>query len=224
MKYKWIIAAIAVGLISSGSLQAEDTKKGKKPGQGQEEGKGKGQGKGRPGSPEMRKMMLERFDKDGDGQLNEAERAQAKKAMQKRGAEMFAKADKNGDGKISQDEAPPEMWARMKKADKDGDGAVSKEEMAAARSSREGKGGPGKPGKPGKPGAGGKGNPISQFDKDKDGKLSKDEVPPEVWARMSKADKNADGLVSAKELEQAHQKRPGGGNDKPKGKKGETDS
>ena len=220
MKYKWIISAIAVGLISTGNLQAEDNKKGKGPGQGQGEGKGKG----RPGSPEMRKMMLEKFDKDGDGKLNEAERAQAKKAMEKKGAEMFAKADANSDGKISKDEVPEQAWARMSKADKDGDGAVTKEEMAAARKSRGGKGGPGGSGKPGGPGAGGKGNPISQFDKEKDGKLSKDEVPPEVWARMSKADKNADGLVSAKELEQAHQKRPGGGDAKPKGKKKETDS
>ena len=140
MKYKWIISAIAVGLISTGNLQAEDNKKGKGPGQGQGEGKGKG----RPGSPEMRKMMLEKFDKDGDGKLNEAERAQAKKAMEKKGAEMFAKADANSDGKISKDEVPEQAWARMSKADKNADGLVSAKELEQAHQKRPG-GGDAKP-------------------------------------------------------------------------------
>jgi len=214
MKYKWITAAIVAGLISAGSLQAEEKKKGK------------GQGKGRPGGEEMRKKMLKQFDKDGDGKLSESEREAAKAAMQKRGAEMFAKMDKNGDGKLTKDEVPAERWAHMKKADKNDDGAVTKEELAAAHKERGGRGGPGGKGKPGSGrGEGGRGDPIAQFDKNDDGKLSKDEVPPEIWARMSKADKNADGLVSKGELEAAHKNRPGGaGGAKPKGNKKPDDT
>jgi Ca2+-binding EF-hand superfamily protein len=214
MKYKWIITAVTVGLISALSLQAEDKKKAKGP--------GNGPGKGRPGSEEMRKKMLEKFDKDGDGKLNEAERAEAKKAMQKRGAEMFSKADANGDGKISKDEVPEQAWARISKADKDGDGGVTKEEMAALRAAGGGRGGPGGKGKPGARGEGAKGDPIAQFDKNKDGKLGKDEVPAEIWARMSKADKNADGLISKGELESAHKGRPGAGGEKKKKKPGDS--
>ena len=62
----------------------------------------------------------------------------------------------------------------------------------------------GQGGRPGQPGAGG-GRPggaagagggaiFGQFDKDGDDKLSKEEVSPEMWERLSKADKNADGL------------------------------
>jgi len=214
MKYKWITALITAGLLCNGALMAEEEKK-----------RGKGKGQGRPGGEEMRKKMLEQFDKDGDGTLNESEREAAKAAMQKRGAEMFSKADKNGDGKLTKDEVPPEMWARMSKADKNDDGAITKEELAAARQGRRGKGGPGGSGKkPGSRGEGGRGDPIAQFDKNNDGKLSKEEVPPEVWARMSKADKNADGLISKGELEAAHKGRPGAGGGKPKDKKKPADT
>ncbi|MFK5921915.1 MAG: hypothetical protein QM496_07030 [Verrucomicrobiota bacterium] len=138
MKNKWITAAIAastITLIGTSNLLAEK----------------KGDGKGKPKHAEMRKKMLEKFDADGDGKLNEAERAKAKATMQKRGAEKFAKADKNGDGKLSKDEVPAEAWARMSKADKDGDGAVSKEEMKAAHTARHGKGAAKKTGKGKKP-------------------------------------------------------------------------
>lgn len=51
---------------------------------------------------------------------------------------------------------------------------------------------------------------LEHFDKNKDGKLSKDEVPAPMWEHLSKADTDGDGSVSAAELE-AHAKtmRPG---------------
>ena len=115
---------------------------------------------------------------------------------------MFERADKNKDGKISKDEAPDQAWERLSKLDKDGDGAVSKEEMAAMA-------GPGGPGGPGGGPQGGPGAMFSRFDTDKDGKLAKSEVPAEMWEKLSKADENADGLVSKEELEGAYSKREG---------------
>ncbi len=41
---------------------------------------------------------------------------------------------------------------------------------------------------------------FSRFDKNKDGKLTKDEVPAAVWQRISKADANHDGAVTEEEL------------------------
>lgn len=52
--------------------------------------------------------MLERFDRDGDGQLSEAERKEARKAMhekmKQRSNEHFDAMDANGDGVITRDE------------------------------------------------------------------------------------------------------------------------
>ena len=52
---------------------------------------------------------------------------------------------------------------------------------------------------------------LNQFDKNKDGKLTKGELPGFIWDRLSKADKNGDGEVSKDEIE-AHLKsiRPDG--------------
>lgn len=135
---------------------------------------------------EMPAMLLEKFDKDGDGKLSDDER----KAMQeerrvmaaKRHAEMLAKFDKDGDGKLSDDERSAmrdAMEARRKeileKYDADKNGKLSPDEVKAARDAGEempdwagrgpgGKGGPdgkgpGGPGGKGKGGPGGKGKP-----------------------------------------------------------------
>ena len=150
---------------------------------------------------------LGKLDKDSDGAVSKEEMA----AMAGRGGpggpgvggpQMFERADKNKDGKISKDEAPDQAWERLSKLDKDGDGAVSKEEMAAMA-------GPGGPGGPGGGPQGGPGAMFSRFDTDKDGKLAKSEVPAEMWEKLSKADENADGLVSKEELEGAYSKREG---------------
>ena len=173
---------------------------------------------------------LSKLDKDSDGAVSKEEMAamrgkggpDGKGAPQggpgKGGPEMFARADKNKDGKLSKDEVPAEMWERLSKLDKDSDGAVSKEEMAAMR----GKGGPGAgPGGPGGKGGpeGGPGAMFSRFDEDKDGKLSKSEVPAEMWEKLSKADDDADGFVSKAELEKVYRERGGqGGGPRPEKK------
>ena len=67
-------------------------------------------------------MMLKRFDKDGDGKLSEAEKAEAEKAMAAR---------KGGAGGNIPAEA-------LKRFDKDGDGKLSEAEKAEAQKSRKG--------------------------------------------------------------------------------------
>ena len=57
---------------------------------------------------EQREDILKKFDADGDGKLNEAERTTARAAltekMKKDHPEAFARADKDGDGSLSEEE------------------------------------------------------------------------------------------------------------------------
>lgn len=106
--------------------------------------------------------MIAEFDKDGDGKLNDEERAAAKEAMKKRRAERLKKYDKDGDGKLNDEEkaamredlkknAPKTRRPKRSKAeiesqqrafaegmvknyDKDGDGKLSVEELIAMQS------------------------------------------------------------------------------------------
>ncbi len=126
-------------------------------------------------------------------------------------AEMFKHMDKNNDGKLSKDEVPERLWERLSKADKNSDNAITKAELEAAMAQMRGQ----------RPG-GGRPNPAEMFkrmDKNNDGKLSKDEVPEQFWARLSRADANHDDVLTKAELEKAFQNRGGPGGDKA-GKKG----
>lgn len=97
----------------------------------------------KPDRPE-RKLppeILEKFDKDGDGKLNEEERAAAKAAreemMEARKKEMLEKFDKDGDGKLNEEERAAAQEARkqmmLEKFDKDGDGELNDDEKAAMK-------------------------------------------------------------------------------------------
>ncbi len=84
----------------------------------------KPEGKARPeGGADLRAKMLERFDKDGDGKLSEAERAEAKKAM----------GDRDGKG------GGDRKTEILKRFDKDGDGQLNEAERAEARKAMEGR-------------------------------------------------------------------------------------
>ena len=63
------------------------------------------------------------------------------------------------------------------------------------------------PGRGPTPSRSGRGHLIRQFDQDGDGKLGQQEVPPAVWAEISGADSNGDGLVTRRELRAQHAAR-----------------
>ena len=90
--------------------------------------------------------MLKRFDKNGDGKLDEAERAEAKEKMRaensaRRGRmrdRLVKRFDKDHDGKLTGtevDAAITDLEKRprvIERFDRDGDGKLSPEEKAAA--------------------------------------------------------------------------------------------
>ena len=76
---------------------------------------------------------LKAFDKDGDGKLNDQERAAMREQMRKNREKKF---DTNGDGKLDETERAAMLEARnahVKEFDKDGDGKLSDEERKAMR-------------------------------------------------------------------------------------------
>ena len=87
------------------------------PGQGKPKG-ARPQGKGIPAE------ILKRFDKDGDGKLNDAERGAAKKAHEERGGQPGG-----ADGKLREE--------ILKRFDKNNDGKLNEEERAAAKKAHE---------------------------------------------------------------------------------------
>lgn len=56
---------------------------------------------------------------------------------------------------------------------------------------------------------------FAQFDKNSDGKLTKDELPERFGERMMRADANGDGALTKEELDQARRNRRNRGGDGP---------
>ena len=119
--------------------------------------------------------------------------------------------DADKDGEISSSEIENAV-AALKSLDKDKDGKLTEEELRPDFSSMPG-GGPGRGGPsrgpegPGR-GPGGAAGPgasldrLMAFDKNADGKLSKEEVPERIQSLIARADADKDGFASKAELEQ----------------------
>jgi hypothetical protein len=136
--------------------------------------------------------------------------------------------DADGDGIISKNEIANAV-AALKKLDKNNDGMLSREEQGRSRSpgqssGRAGGQASGRPGQgggraggqtSGRPGQGGGGGDliarVMESDKNKDGKISKDEAPDRMKQGFDRIDANGDGFIDRKELE-ALAARIGGGN------------
>lgn len=114
------------------------------------------------GDRELPAQLLQKFDKNGDGKLDEAEKGAAKKAMEERRA-----AGKGPEGNRSASGLSEERRAElMKKFDKNGDGKLDETEREAAKKEmgeQRGKGGPG--------GDARRAEMMKKFDKNGDGKI-----------------------------------------------------
>ena len=176
-----------------------------------------------PGAnPERRRRpargrLLKRFDQNGDGALAKAE-------VPERLWERLSQADSNGDGVVTKDEVKARLKDRkgrkgkrregaMRRFDKDGDGILSNAEKAEAKGARGKRGG--KRGRAGGKRRGRKaGRAFKRFDKNTDGALTADEVPAELWERISKADADGNGSVTKDEIKAAIKARRAARKDK----------
>jgi len=125
-------------------------------------------------------------------------------------ADLFSKLDANKDGYVTPDEVQESqkaLYERMlRNADKDGDRKLSKDEFLAGLKPDETPRQPLQGGGAGIPmPKGGKGDPrefFSRMDANKDGKLTKDEMPERMKENFGRMDSNGDGFVSQEEFAQ----------------------
>jgi Ca2+-binding EF-hand superfamily protein len=148
---KLLGVVIAASLMITGlSMAAEEGGEG--PG-------GKKRGKGRM---DHRKMLLEKFDADGDGKLSEEERAKARAEFTKKHPELHAKMiekfDKDGDGKLNEEERKAAHEAMKERAKGRGKGRGKEIELTEEQRAEVKK------------------HLLEKFDTDKDGKLSEEET------------------------------------------------
>lgn len=158
-----------------------------------------------------------RADRAETGETAGSSSRTAGKRGRRRGRHMRRRAalkhlDKNEDKALSQDEVPAKLWERISKADADGDNAVTRDEAKAFREARRaaseasgetvgaGKGRAGRRGGKGRRGRHARHRALKHLDKNGDKALSQDEVPAELWERLSKADGNGDGKVTKDEV------------------------
>ncbi len=118
------------------------------------------------GVPErLKERVLKRYDANGNGKLDEDEKAKFLSERAKLGA-----VGKNGAGDDNRAQAGEELRKRiMQRFDKDGDGKLNADERAAAEKAREEMGKGGKKGMPSRE------EMTKRFDKNGDGKLDEEE-------------------------------------------------
>ena len=98
------------------------------------------------GDGPTRKELIQKFDQNGDGKLDDAERAQMKAAFEAKRAEhhqeMLAKYDTNKDGKLDAAERKvmrnEKLTQRFQAMDKDGDGKLTLDEFKAGAGAKQG--------------------------------------------------------------------------------------
>lgn len=169
--------------------------RGGRPGQegrpGQPGRPGEGGSGPRGGMMRMPNPLMEAIDADKDGELSPEEIENAVVALKS--------LDKNEDGKLDSAETRPNF-----------------EGMAGGFGGGFGGPGGGFPGGPGGPGGGQGGNPeemahrLLAMDENKDGQLSKEEIPERLQSMLTRGDKNEDGSLDKEEIMAVSRERSGG--------------
>ncbi|HEY3519274.1 MAG TPA: hypothetical protein VGL98_19645, partial [Gammaproteobacteria bacterium] len=117
----------------------------------------------------------------------------------------FDKADKNSDGTVSRDEARDIDGFDFSRADTNSDSSLSRQEYQAAMATSTPGGGSARSGDAA-PGAGQQRQAQVTFDtadKDKDGKITRDEASTVPGLNFTSADTNADASLSRQEYQVA---------------------
>ncbi len=194
------LAAAALLTGSLGVLQAEEAK-------ATDAKSAKAKAAKKSGRSTPRAAFIKRFDKDGDGKLNEAERKAASKARKAQGARqsdrVSDKARPNSGGR----ERYAAAAKRIKEAVKAGKitEAQGKERLAAFRKRLgEGRGDSGRSGQT-------REELMKRYDKNKDGKLDEDE---RAALRKAMSDRYSGNRRPGGDDKNAKRKRPGQGKDK----------
>ncbi|MBX3417961.1 MAG: hypothetical protein KF851_10190 [Pirellulaceae bacterium] len=142
------------------------------------------QARQRPANP-----LFQLFDTNGDGVLSSSEIRAA--------ADALRKLDADDDGEVTSEEFGRGVRASQQREGRDGNEQARRGQQAGDQQRRPGERGPGAPGQPGRPGEAGRNagltigpnfvERIFQFDKDGDGKLSREEL--QVMVDRSQADR-----------------------------------
>ena len=113
--------------------------------------------------------------------------------------------DENKDGKVSKDEVPERMRSFFDRLDPNNDGSIDQSEIDGMRSrfggGRERRGSD-RGGRSRERGGRSGGFDVLRFDKNKDGKVTKEEVPERLRSFFSRMDPNGDDVIDAKEIEE----------------------
>lgn len=153
-----------------------------------------GPGGGGPGAFMKMIPVIAAIDANEDGTISSEEIANASAALKK--------LDKNGDGKLTADEIMPQRGGQF--AGRRGPGAGAPEGQGRGPAGR----GPG-----GAQGRGGEffARMFEQRDSNKDGKLSGDEIPEQMAARLERIDTDGDKAISKAEIEKVMNRGGGRG-------------
>jgi Ca2+-binding EF-hand superfamily protein len=150
-------------------------------------------------------VALKKLDADGDGNLtrDEALAPPPMGGMPSRDpgrggpdaeVEAMMRHDRNGDGRLTEDEVPPQLAQQLAGADANGDGAIDRIELQAALSNPQRGGDPRQ------------GPDMMQYDRNRDGQLSPDEVPTNLRGMLRGSDADANGKIDANELQSIQQR------------------
>jgi hypothetical protein len=137
-----------------------------------------------------------RADTNGDGIVDDEERAAARERRADRRAQEDGPGnrpppfkDANGDGVISQDELPPRAREHFARIDANGDGVIDATELEAMRKRFAIR------------------RPPVFHDANGDGVITADELPPRAREHAAMIDINGDGVIDNAELEAIQERR-----------------